>query len=75
MLSRRPHIAVIPSACLLLMTVLGCSVHPAELDRYILAVMRSYIEVKEARGRTKQEIGWKLEILEREASVTDLIRC
>ena len=36
------------------------------LHRYIQAVMRSYIEVKEARGRSKQEIAWKLEILERE---------
>lgn len=36
--------------------------------RYVKAVIRSYIEVKQARGRTAQQIGWKLELLEREAS-------
>ena len=34
--------------------------------RYVKAVIRSYIEVKQARGRTGQQISWKLELLERE---------
>lgn len=45
-----------------------------DLLRYVQAVMRSYIEVKEARGRSKQEIAWKLEILEREVSIILSIR-
>lgn len=32
--------------------------------------MRSYIEVKEARRRSKQDIAWKLEILEREVRIS-----
>jgi hypothetical protein len=36
--------------------------------RYVKAIIRSYIEVKQARGRTGQQIGWKLLLLEREVS-------
>lgn len=35
-------------------------------SRYVKEVIRSYINCKEAHGRTKQEIDWKLEILELE---------
>lgn len=35
--------------------------------------MGSYIDVKEARGRSKQEIGWKLELLEREVRHTHYV--
>lgn len=35
--------------------------------------MRSYIEVKEARGRSKQEIAWKLELLEREVRISFVV--
>jgi hypothetical protein len=40
----------------------------ALIARYVKAVIRSYIEVKQARGRTGQQIGWKLLLLEREVS-------
>lgn len=39
-------------------------------SRYVKEVIRSYINCKEAHGRTKQEIDWKLEILELEVRIS-----
>jgi len=43
--------------------------------RYVKAVIRSYIEVKQARGRTGQQISWKLELLEREVCHSSYAYC
>lgn len=40
--------------------------------RYIHAVIKSYVEIKVARGKYKTEIGHKLDLLEMEVSSPDM---
>jgi hypothetical protein len=46
--------------------------HLTNTLRYIHAVIKSYVEIKVARGKYKTEIGHKLDLLEMEVSSPDM---